>query len=116
MSKTSDSSSIFCRKRTLEPKTPSSFGGVSGSGLWRFSIARLSESEIKPYDFQLAGVAPDLASVPVWNFPIPEPDKGAGKAYALLREALAKTGKVGVAQFVGRALAKSRFIFRTVPR
>ena len=31
-----------------------------------------------------------------------EPDKGAGKAYALLREALAKTGKVGVAQFVMR--------------
>src|ERR1700688_429369 len=31
-----------------------------------------------------------------------EPDKGAGKAYALLREALAKTGKVGVAQFVLR--------------
>ena len=31
-----------------------------------------------------------------------EPDKGAGKAYALLREALAKTGKVGIAQFVMR--------------
>src|SRR5271169_3237915 len=31
-----------------------------------------------------------------------EPDKGAGKAYALLREALAKSGKVGVAQFVLR--------------
>jgi DNA end-binding protein Ku len=31
-----------------------------------------------------------------------EPDKGAGKAYALLREALIKTGKVGVAQFVLR--------------
>jgi len=30
------------------------------------------------------------------------PDKGAGKAYALLREALAKSGKVGVAQFVLR--------------
>jgi hypothetical protein len=44
-------------RRSLEPKTPSSFGGVSGSGLWRFSIARLSESEIKPYAFQLAGVA-----------------------------------------------------------
>jgi len=29
-----------------------------------------------------------------------EPDKGAGKAYALLREALAKSGKVGIAQFV----------------
>ena len=27
-----------------------------------------------------------------------EPDKGAGKAYALLREALAKSGKVGIAQ------------------
>ena len=32
-----------------------------------------------------------------------EPDKGAGKAYALLREALAKTGKVGIAQFVLRS-------------
>jgi DNA end-binding protein Ku len=31
-----------------------------------------------------------------------EPDKSAGKAYALLREALSKTGKVGVAQFVLR--------------
>jgi DNA end-binding protein Ku len=31
-----------------------------------------------------------------------EPDKSAGKAYALLREALAKTGKVGIAQFVLR--------------
>ena len=31
-----------------------------------------------------------------------EPDKGAGKAYALLREALAKSGKVGIAQFVMR--------------
>ena len=31
-----------------------------------------------------------------------EPDKGAGKAYALLREALAQSGKVGVAQFVLR--------------
>jgi len=29
-----------------------------------------------------------------------EPDKKAGKAYALLREALRKTGKVGVARFV----------------
>ena len=31
-----------------------------------------------------------------------EPDKGAGKAYALLREALLKNGKVGIAQFVLR--------------
>ncbi|MBV8377614.1 MAG: Ku protein, partial [Verrucomicrobia bacterium] len=31
-----------------------------------------------------------------------EPDKAAGKAYALLREALARSGKVGVAQFVLR--------------
>jgi DNA end-binding protein Ku len=31
-----------------------------------------------------------------------EPDKGAGKAFVLLREALLKTGKVGVAQFVLR--------------
>src|SRR6202047_3138510 len=31
-----------------------------------------------------------------------EPDKGAGKAYALLREALEKSRKVGVAQFVLR--------------
>jgi DNA end-binding protein Ku len=32
-----------------------------------------------------------------------EPDKGAGKAYTLLREALAKSGKVGIAQFVLRS-------------
>jgi hypothetical protein len=44
-------------RRSLEPNTPNSFGGVSGSGLWRFSIAKLSESEIKPFDFHLAGVA-----------------------------------------------------------
>jgi DNA end-binding protein Ku len=31
-----------------------------------------------------------------------EPDKGAGKAYTLLREALAKSGKIGVAQFMLR--------------
>jgi DNA end-binding protein Ku len=31
-----------------------------------------------------------------------EPDKGAGKAFVLLREALAQTGKVGIAQFVLR--------------
>ena len=31
-----------------------------------------------------------------------EPAKGAGKAFALLREALLKTGKVGIAQFVLR--------------
>ena len=44
-------------RRSLEPKTPSSFGGVSGSGLWRFSIARIAEGQVKPYDFQVAGVA-----------------------------------------------------------
>jgi DNA end-binding protein Ku len=32
-----------------------------------------------------------------------EPDKGAGKAYTLLREALDKSGKVGIAQFVLRS-------------
>lgn len=31
-----------------------------------------------------------------------EPDKGAAKAYSLLREALRKTGKVGIARFVIR--------------
>jgi DNA end-binding protein Ku len=31
-----------------------------------------------------------------------EPDKGAGKAYTLLRDALSKSGKVGIAQFVLR--------------
>lgn len=44
-------------RRSLEPGTPSSFGGMSGAGLWRFSIARLPKSEMKPFDFQLAGVA-----------------------------------------------------------
>src|ERR1700744_6430343 len=45
------------------------------------------------------------AQIPTLYFEKPyylEPDKGAGKAYALLREALAKSGKVGVAQFVLR--------------
>jgi hypothetical protein len=44
-------------RRSLEPKTPASFGGLSGSALWRFSVARLLDGEIKPYDFQVAGVA-----------------------------------------------------------
>jgi hypothetical protein len=44
-------------RRSLGPETPSSFGGLSGSGLWQFSLARLCESEIKPIDFQLVGVA-----------------------------------------------------------
>jgi hypothetical protein len=44
-------------RRSLEPKTPTSFGGMSGSGLWRFSIAKVSGSVLKPFDFQLAGVA-----------------------------------------------------------
>jgi hypothetical protein len=44
-------------RRSLQPETPKSFGGVSGSGLWRFSLAKSSESEIKPLDFQFAGVA-----------------------------------------------------------
>lgn len=34
-----------------------------------------------------------------------EPDKGGEKAYALLREALSKSGKVGLAQFVMRTAA-----------
>jgi DNA end-binding protein Ku len=45
------------------------------------------------------------SQIPILYFEKPyylEPDKGAGKAYALLREALAKSGKVGVAQFVLR--------------
>jgi DNA end-binding protein Ku len=37
----------------------------------------------------------------IWSI-AKKPSKGAGKAYALLREALAKSGKVGVAQFVLR--------------
>jgi DNA end-binding protein Ku len=47
----------------------------------------------------------DEAEIPTMYFEKPyylEPDKGAGKAYALLREALTKTGKVGIAQFVLR--------------
>jgi hypothetical protein len=44
-------------RRLLEPRTPTSFGGLSGSGLWRFSIAKVSASVLKPLDFQLAGVA-----------------------------------------------------------
>jgi hypothetical protein len=54
-------------RRSLEPKTPNSFGGLSGSGLWRFSLARLSPSEMKPFDFQLAGVA---------FFQLPDTDDG----------------------------------------
>jgi len=44
-------------RRSLEPRSPTSFGGMSGSGLWRFSIAKVSDSVLKPFDFQLAGVA-----------------------------------------------------------
>jgi hypothetical protein len=47
----------LCSRRSLQPETPKSFGGVTGSGLWRFSLAKSSESEIKPLDFQFAGVA-----------------------------------------------------------
>jgi len=68
-------------------------------------------------DDELAGVAPEKStSIEIQEFVVEsdisslylekpyylEPDKGAGKAYALLREALAKSGKVGVAQFVLR--------------
>jgi hypothetical protein len=47
-----------------------------------------------------AYVKPILACGPIWNQR--RCDKGARKTYALLREALAKSGKVGVAQFVLR--------------
>src|ERR1700756_1360891 len=68
-------------------------------------------------DDELAEVAPEKsASIEIQEFVVEseisslyfekpyylEPDKGAGKAYALLREALTKSGKVGVAQFVLR--------------
>ena len=46
----------LCSRRARQPEIPKSFGGVSGSGLWR-SLAKSSESEIKPLDFQFAGVA-----------------------------------------------------------
>src|SRR5260370_15476679 len=66
-------------------------------------------------DDELADVAPEKStSIEIQEFVVEsyistlyfekpyylEPDKGAGKAYALLREALAKSGKVGIAQFV----------------
>src|SRR5580700_1745486 len=68
-------------------------------------------------DDELANVAPEKStSIEIQEFVVEsdisslyfekpyylEPDKGAGKAYALLREALARSGKVGVAQFVLR--------------
>src|ERR1700726_3961693 len=68
-------------------------------------------------DDELAGVAPEKStSIEIQEFVVEsdisslyfekpyylEPDKGAGKAYALLREALLNTGKVGIAQFVLR--------------
>src|SRR5580700_5769961 len=68
-------------------------------------------------DDELANVAPEKStSIEIQEFVVEsdisslyfekpyylEPDKGAGKAYALLREALAKSWKVGVAQFVLR--------------
>ncbi len=43
--------------RSLEPETPFDFGGVSGSGLWRFAIAKYPGSGFEPFDFQLAGLA-----------------------------------------------------------
>lgn len=54
-------------RRSLEPKTPNSFGGLSGCGLWKFSLAKISEGEIKPFDFQIAGVA---------FYQLPETDDG----------------------------------------
>jgi DNA end-binding protein Ku len=68
-------------------------------------------------DEELSGVAPgksavieiqefvDESEISSLYFEKPyylEPDKGAGKAYALLRAALAKSGKIGIAQFVLR--------------
>jgi DNA end-binding protein Ku len=68
-------------------------------------------------DEELAEVAPEKsASIEIQEFVVEseisslyfekpyylEPDRGAGKAYSLLREALAKSGKVGIAQFVLR--------------
>jgi hypothetical protein len=44
-------------RRSLQPETPKSFGGVSETGLWRFSLAKSSQSEIKHSDFQIAAVA-----------------------------------------------------------
>src|SRR5260370_7766193 len=68
-------------------------------------------------DDELANVAPEKStSIEIQEFVVEsdisslyfekpyylEPAKAAGKAYALLREALAKSGKVGVAQFTLR--------------
>jgi DNA end-binding protein Ku len=47
----------------------------------------------------------DAAQIPTLYFDRPyylAPNKSALKAYAVLREALARTGKVGIAQFVFR--------------
>ena len=54
-------------------------------------------------DDELQEAAPEKsAAIEIQEFVHESQDKGAGKAYALLREALARSGKVGVAQFVLR--------------
>jgi Ku protein len=45
-----------------------------------------------------------------------EPDKGAGKAYALLREALLQTGKIGIAQFALRNRTRDQTARATIVR
>jgi hypothetical protein len=42
--------------RSLEPRTPRSFGGMSGATLWRFQLPGCQFSEMNSFDFQLAGV------------------------------------------------------------
>jgi hypothetical protein len=55
-------------RRSLQPEMPSSFGGVSGAGLWTFGVERHSNAKFKPTNFLLAGVAfyenPNLAANP----------------------------------------------------
>src|ERR1700692_554437 len=83
---------------------------VRGYEVERNNFVVISDDELQeaaPEKFAAIEIQEFVAEsqIPTLYFEKPyylEPDKGAGKAYALLREALARSGKVGIAQFVLR--------------
>jgi len=54
-------------RRSLQPEMPTRFGGLSGSGVWRFDIARYHKDRFELFGFHLAGVA-------FYQLPESEPD------------------------------------------
>jgi hypothetical protein len=54
-------------RRSLQLEIPMDFGGVSGSGVWRFDIARYPKDRFEVFGFHLVGVA-------FYQLPESEPD------------------------------------------